>query len=59
MADKSRPEDAEGEGHVGETYDPSSEEVSNARIQGVGVGQKDLNYQRDPTRRDSSEKRGD
>jgi hypothetical protein len=38
-----------GEGYVGTTYEPSTVEVNRARVQGDGVGQKDLDYQRDPT----------
>ena len=37
-------------------YAPSAIETTRAREQGLGVGQKDLNQQRDPTTRDSSEK---
>ena len=37
------------EGQVGTTYEPSTVEVNRAREQGDGVGQKDLDYQRDPT----------
>ncbi len=33
----------------GDTYDPSPEEVNLAREQGLGVGQKDLDRQRDAT----------
>jgi hypothetical protein len=36
-------------------YAPSRSEVNRGREQGLGVGQEDLNSQRDPTRRDSSE----
>jgi hypothetical protein len=35
--------------HVDDVYDPSRVEVNRARVQGLGVGQKDLDYQRDPT----------
>jgi hypothetical protein len=38
-----------GDGYVGTTYEPSTVEVNRARMQGDGVGQKDLDYQRDPT----------
>jgi hypothetical protein len=41
--------------HVDDVYDPSREEVNRARVQGVGMGQKDLDYQRDPTGAASSE----
>ena len=37
-------------------YAPSTVESTRARVQGGGVGQTDLNQQRDPTTRDSSEK---
>ena len=32
-----------------DTYEPSSIEVNRARERGLGVGQKDLDYQHDPT----------
>lgn len=38
-----------GEGLVGTTYEPSTVEVNRAREQGLGVGQKDIDHQRDPT----------
>jgi hypothetical protein len=38
-----------GEGYAGTTYEPSTVQVNRARMQGDGVGQKDLDYQRDPT----------
>jgi hypothetical protein len=37
-------------------YTPSTVESTRLREQGGGVGQTDLNQQRDPTTRDSSEK---
>ena len=37
-------------------YAPSAVESTRARTQGLGVGQTDLDQQRDPTRYDSSEK---
>ena len=37
-------------------YAPSAVESTRSRMQGGGVGQTDLNQQRDPTTRDSSEK---
>ena len=37
-------------------YAPSATESTRTRIQGGGMGQTDLNQQRDPTTRDSSEK---
>jgi hypothetical protein len=37
-------------------YQPSAVESTRTRVQGGGVGQTDLNQQRDPTTRDSSEK---
>ena len=48
------------ESPAGETgpvgYAPSAIESTRTRIQGGGMGQTDLNQQRDPTTRDSSEK---
>lgn len=44
--------------HTDQTYDPSTVEVNRARLQGQGVGQKDLDYQRDPTRAESAEQYG-
>ena len=44
-------------GQAGEVgYAPSTVEINRSRIQGAGVGQTELNQQRDPTTRDSSEK---
>ena len=40
----------------GPGYTPSTIESTRSRVQGGGVGQTDLNQQRDPTTRDSSEK---
>ena len=37
-------------------YAPSAVESTRARMQGGGVGETDLNQQRDPTTRNSSEK---
>ena len=37
-------------------YAPSAVESTRSRMQGGGMGQTDLNQQRDPTTRDSSEK---
>ena len=37
-------------------YAPSTVESTRSRMQGGGVGETDLNQQRDPTTRDSSEK---
>ncbi len=37
-------------------YAPSTVESTRTRMQGGGMGQTDLNQQRDPTTRDSSEK---
>ena len=37
-------------------YAPSAVESTRTRVQGGGMGQTDLNQQRDPTTRDSSEK---
>jgi hypothetical protein len=38
-----------------DTYEPSKVEVNRSRQQGDGVGQKDLNRQRDPTGARSAE----
>lgn len=35
--------------HAGERYDPSEEEVNRLRLQGLGVGARDLALQQDPT----------
>jgi hypothetical protein len=32
-----------------DTYEPSTVQVNRGREQGLGMGQKDLDYQRDPT----------
>jgi hypothetical protein len=32
-----------------DTYEPDTIEVNRAREQGLGVGQKDIDYQKDPT----------
>ena len=40
---------ANPEGATDESYDPSTVQVNRGREQGLGVGQKDLDYQRDPT----------
>ena len=49
-----------GETDVGQAgqagYAPSAVESTRSRMQGGGMGQTDLNQQRDPTTRDSSEK---
>ena len=37
-------------------YAPAAVESTRSRMQGGGMGQADLNQQRDPTTRDSSEK---
>ena len=37
-------------------YSPSAVESTRSRVQGGGMGETDLNQQRDPTTRDSSEK---
>jgi len=39
----------------GDTYDPSTVVVNRAREQGLGVGQKDIDYQRDATEARSAE----
>ena len=38
-----------------ETYDPSEVEATRSRMQGDGVGAKDLDRQRDPTRARSAD----
>ena len=40
------------------TYNPSVQQVNRAREQGVGVGQKEINAQRDPTQYNSAEQYG-
>lgn len=40
---------ANPEGATDQAYDPSTVQVNRGREQGLGVGQKDLDYQRDPT----------
>ncbi|HYE43120.1 MAG TPA: hypothetical protein VEA15_06960 [Caulobacteraceae bacterium] len=35
--------------HAGERYDPSEEEITRLRLQGLGVGAQDLALQQDPT----------
>ena len=40
------------------TYDPSVQQVNRAREQGLGVGQLEVDAQRDPTTRQSSEQYG-
>ena len=40
-------------GAPGQTYEPSAVEATRGRQQGLGVGQKDIDYQRDPTASDS------
>jgi len=37
------------EGAPDDVYDPSTVQVNRGREQGLGMGQKDLDYQRDPT----------
>ena len=53
-------ENASRETSVGQTgepgYAPSTVEINRSRMQGGGMGQTDLDQQRDPTTRDSSEK---
>jgi len=43
--------------YADETYDPSNVEATRGRMQGLGVGQTDLDRQRDPTGADSTEKK--
>ena len=45
-------------GRLDDVYDPSTVEVNRGRVQGLGVGQKDLDYQRDPTGAASAEQYG-
>jgi hypothetical protein len=40
------------------TYNPSMQQVNRSREQGLGVGQTEINAQRDPTRYDSAERYG-
>ena len=37
------------------TYNPSTQQVNRSREQGLGVGQTEINAQRDPTRYDSGD----
>lgn len=52
-AGRSNPPDS-----LDDTYEPSTVQVNNGRIQGLGVGQKDIDYQRDPTRIPSADRYG-
>ena len=47
---RSRPDD-----RPDDTYEPTTIQVNRGREQGLGVGQKDMDYQRDATRAPSSE----
>lgn len=49
MADSTHRRDAETPDPADDTYDPTTVEVNRGREQGLGMGQKDLDYQRDPT----------
>ena len=49
---------ASSAGQEERSYDPSDVEATRARMQGGGVGQKDLDTQRDATGADSSEHYG-
>ena len=51
-------ENVSGAGQEERSYDPSDVEATRARMQGGGVGQKDLDAQRDPTRADSTQHYG-
>ena len=52
------PETDEGVSDSGETFEPTMPQVNRSRAQGLGVGQKELNYQRDPTRAASADRYG-
>ncbi|MBX7250307.1 MAG: hypothetical protein K1X35_14845 [Caulobacteraceae bacterium] len=41
--------DHPAEGEVGDRYDPTPEEITRLRAQGLGVGAEDLQLQQDPT----------
>lgn len=41
--------DHPAEGEVGSTYQPSAEEITRLREQGLGLGAEDLQLQQDPT----------
>jgi len=41
--------DQPAEGEIGSTYDPTPEEITRLRAQGLGVGAEDLQLQQDPT----------
>ncbi len=52
----------EGEGTADRsdrTFEPSKVQVNRGREQGLGVGQKEIDYQRDPTGADSAEQYGE
>ena len=49
MADPTASETAYVPDEPDDTYEPSSVEINLAREQGLGMGQKDLQGQRDPT----------
>jgi hypothetical protein len=58
-AGQDRPADAgDGTGDNESTFEPTMPQVNNSRTQGLGVGQKEIDYQRDPTRPDSTEHYG-
>jgi hypothetical protein len=50
--------DPEGVGDNATTYEPTRPQVNRSRQQGAGVGQKDIDYQRDPTRAPSADQYG-
>ena len=51
--------DHPAEGEVGEHYNPSPEEITRLRMQGIGVGAQDLQLQQDPTGSPSDRELGD
>ena len=61
MADNPRPheEPENGTGDSDTTYVPTTPQVNRGREQGLGVGQKEIDRQRDPTRIPSAEQYGD
>lgn len=54
MSDESQQPGAAGDNAPDDTYEPSTVQATRERMQGLGVGAKDIAYQRDPTRGDST-----
>ena len=49
---------ASGDAGSDTTFDPSAVQATRGRMQGLGVGQKEIDQQRDPTRAASAEQYG-